>query len=158
MRKVAIFKECCCGTRFKTYECVSIVSRGRGIFCSKACMYLNRKRRFGFKRVDKGIVSSWFKPGHKMRLGMPGPNFKEIGFGYDALHEWVHRHKGKPAKCERCSSEKNVVWANKSWEYKRDLDDWLQLCCKCHNAYDRAGGWGLAIAKFPELLRKRKSA
>lgn len=60
--------------------------------------------------------------------------------GYDALHQWVRRHLGKPGACEHCEktglSGKYIHWANKSHEYKRELSDWIRLCAKCHKAYD----------------------
>lgn len=31
---------------------------------------------------------------------------------------------------------KKIHWANISRLYKRDLDDWMRLCAKCHKAYD----------------------
>ena len=57
--------------------------------------------------------------------------------GYGGLHYWVHKEKGEPKECEHCG-RKNIrlYWANKSHEYKRDVDDWLSLCAKCHSLYD----------------------
>ena len=61
--------------------------------------------------------------------------------GYVALHEWVERNLGRPAKCEFCKTidAKKFEWANKSGEYKRDLSDWVRLCTMCHNKYDDTG-------------------
>lgn len=85
------------------------------------------------------------------------PNWKGDDVGYAPLHQWVHRHKGKALVCQFCGSTENVQWANKSLEYKRDLNDWLELCCKCHRKYDRENGWGKATLKYPELKAKRKN-
>lgn len=65
-------------------------------------------------------------------------NWKGDSVGYQALHAWVWRWKGKADHCEQCGSTENsrYFWANKSREYKRDLDDWIQLCGKCHFKYD----------------------
>ena len=59
--------------------------------------------------------------------------------GYMALHIWIAKKLGKPAKCEHCSTTKakKYNWANKSREYKRDLEDWIRLCTKCHVQYDK---------------------
>ena len=61
--------------------------------------------------------------------------------GYNGLHKWVQRHLGKPDTCEHCGksglSSRDIHWANKSGEYKRDLDDWIRLCKMCHNEYDK---------------------
>jgi len=151
-RDTTLFKTCCCGKQFKTSA--GRIASGRGKFCSSDCKYKNMVRRLGYKRVDKGINPSWFKPGHVSVATFPEgyrpANFKEEGFCYSTLHHWVKRHKGKAIKCERCGGSKNVQWANKSWEYKRDVDDWIELCCRCHSRYDRAGDWGAGLAKFPE--------
>lgn len=43
--------------------------------------------------------------------------------------------------------------ANKSWQYKRDLNDWISLCIDCHRDYDsNAKGrvqaiWGLTLKR-----------
>lgn len=61
--------------------------------------------------------------------------------GYQALHSWVRRKKGKPLTCEFCGYKdtrpKMIQWANKSRKYLRDLNDWISLCAKCHWKYDR---------------------
>ena len=72
------------------------------------------------------------------------PQWKGDKVGYGALHEWVSRHKGKPTKCEKCGKDgltgHKIQWANVDHEYKRDLDDWIRLCPKCHSKYDRENG------------------
>lgn len=72
-----------------------------------------------------------------MPQGKSHHGYKGDGVGYHALHSWVRRHKGKAATCEDCGSTNYVQWANKSHEYKRELDDWLELCSKCHGSYDK---------------------
>lgn len=54
------------------------------------------------------------------------------------LHRFVVIHLGKPRKCDHCGTTdaKKYDWANKSQEYKHQLDDWLRLCRKCHQKYD----------------------
>ena len=70
--------------------------------------------------------------------GIKHHNWKGEKVGYIALHDWVSLHKGKPEKCEHCNNPKGrFEWANKSHEYKRDLDDWLRLCTSCHIKYDK---------------------
>lgn len=68
--------------------------------------------------------------------------------GYYHLHMWVKYCKGKADKCEFCGEKQesriqsngktisNLHLANKSGEYKRDLDDWFYLCAGCHKRYD----------------------
>lgn len=59
--------------------------------------------------------------------------------GYDGLHRWVAKKLGKPKTCEHCRKSyplNYLEWANKSHTYKRQVDDWLRLCRKCHKQYD----------------------
>lgn len=66
--------------------------------------------------------------------------------GYEGLHAWVRKERGTPEICEHCGTieAKKYEWANKSGEYKRDLDDWIRLCTSCHHKYDDtlAKAWG----------------
>lgn len=63
--------------------------------------------------------------------------------GYGTLHSWARRELGKPKQCFICGiiGKKNgrnwsIHWANKSGNYKRDKNDWIALCIKCHKKYD----------------------
>jgi len=63
-----------------------------------------------------------------------------VMIGYVALHEWVTRELGRPTKCTNLFCEdksKTFEWANKSHTYKKELEDWLSLCRKCHRNYDK---------------------
>ena len=59
---------------------------------------------------------------------------------YRALHSWVQENLGTPDTCEHCNKSglkgHKIHWANKSREYKLDLNDWLRLCVPCHKSYD----------------------
>lgn len=81
-------------------------------------------------------------------------NYKGDNVGYNALHTWLYRQIGKATSCTKCGSTTNVQWANKSFEYKRELSDWTELCYKCHRRYDMENGWGRARRRFPELRSK----
>ena len=86
-----------------------------------------------------------------IRIGRIPPsnygNFKEVkgdkiilhSSTYVAIHQWVVREKGNPNKCEHCGTEeaKRFDWANIDHKYKRDLDDYIRLCVKCHRKYDK---------------------
>lgn len=120
-----------CGTLFNTNSME--VKRGGGKFCGRVCWYKNL--RLNIKREAES------------------PNWKGNKVGKDALHGWVIRHLGRPMKCEHCQSTeaKKYEWANKSQEYKRELDDWIRLCTKCHWAYDKPTRfikWKKAVKKL----------
>ena len=66
--------------------------------------------------------------------------WKGDNVGKTALHVWLRRRLGSPKKCEHCNSDgltgNKIHWANKSHEYKRDINDWIRLCVSCHRKYD----------------------
>lgn len=114
-----------CSKPFRTT--LTEVKRGRGVFCSWSCYKLGASKR--------------------LKHGSESPNWKGNKVSVGALHDWVRLHLGTPKICEACKKEvenpKAIHWANKSQEYKRELDDWMRLCTKCHARYDRP-------AKFPK--------
>jgi NUMOD3 motif len=66
-------------------------------------------------------------------------SWKGEDVGYLGLHAWVRRCLGKAQFCEHADStcKGRFEWANKNHEYKRELDDWLQLCVSHHRRYDK---------------------
>lgn len=70
-------------------------------------------------------------------LGEHNPHWKGADVGYAALHRWIARHKKKNGKCSQCGAVKGRTdWANISGEYKRELDDYVELCVSCHRRFD----------------------
>ena len=72
------------------------------------------------------------------------PNWKGDDVGYYGLHDWLTARFGQPIGCEWCGEddpEKRYEWANISGEYRRDRDDFVRLCKKCHNDYDGVNAW-----------------
>lgn len=145
---------CPCGIGFSTYK------PDRSRYHSKKCFYKYRTRSSGLVYNIVVENKAWIKKGQRLspktefKTGETPYNFKGDKVGYDALHDWVKRHRGKAKTCEFCGSTKNVQWANKSHEYIRILSDWLELCYRCHRAYDMKNGWGSATKKYPEIRRK----
>ena len=87
----------------------------------------------GFQKGHQGFWDSWTKEA-KEKL------WKGDNVGYKGLHKWVKKCKGKPKICEHCGidcEEKRLEWANIDHKYKRNLDDFISLCCKCHRCYDK---------------------
>lgn len=133
---------CKCGNEFnaKMYH----IKKGYGKFCSRACSFKwrskgpEKRKPYNIRADNKG----WFgkrDPWNKgIKSGQIPGNFKGDSVGYDALHDWVSRHKGKATKCEHCGkTDGRIEWANKSHDYLRDLNDWIPLCKKCHFAFDK---------------------
>lgn len=124
-----------CNKTFYVYP--SRPKRGQGVYCSRKCLGND------FSVLRKNIPRSE-EIRNKIRKGCKGINigskngrWKGDKAGYQSLHNWVWRHKGKPVKCEICGITRNLQWANKSGEYKRDLSDWFTLCQKCHTNFDK---------------------
>jgi hypothetical protein len=120
-----------CGSKLLTTQ--SEITRGGGKLCSRKCYYIYQR-----KTIKRGEESHAWK-GEKV--------------GKTALHNWVERQLGKPKICWHCGSKnkKKYEWANKSQEYKRDVDDWLRLCTLCHAKYDkpvRVRKWKNAVTKL----------
>lgn len=85
--------------------------------------------------------------------GSKNIKWKGESVGYGALHSWVYRVLGKAKKCEWCeNSSGRIEWANKSRNYKREVEDWIQLCKKCHYKHDK-DSWGSAT-KLWKLTKK----
>lgn len=75
------------------------------------------------------------------RCGKNHYNWKGDNVGYFGLHEWVKKTMGQPKNCEHCPKTDlkgmKIHWANISGKYRRDVNDWVRLCVKCHWDFDR---------------------
>ncbi len=70
-------------------------------------------------------------------IGKNNPNWKGDDVGYKCLHDWVRKYKTKPKNCQHCGKEKKYLeLANISGEYKRDINDYIYLCVRCHKIMD----------------------
>ena len=105
-----------CDRGFRTNQ--TEINEGGGKVCSRTCYY---KR---FRKIVKKEDES--------------PNWKGDKVGIEALHQWVIKHLGNPMVCTKCGTitHKRYEWANISRKYKRDLQDWIRLCKRCHVIYD----------------------
>jgi len=73
----------------------------------------------------------------KKRIEMEGKNnwkWKENDYGYRTIHLWIQGRLGKASKCSNNVFHKSTRyhWANISGEYKRDINDWIELCPFCN--------------------------
>ncbi|MEK7120476.1 MAG: hypothetical protein AAB840_00095 [Patescibacteria group bacterium] len=102
---------------------------------------------------NKGIKGIHLSPKSEFKKGRKDekhPEWKGELASYVAKHQWVTRWKGKPRKCEMCSTTKakHYEWANISGKYLRDLDDYMRLCKSCHHKFDNIS---------EKIWKKRKS-
>lgn len=90
---------------------------------------------------------------HPQTQGEKNVHWKGDIVGYMGLHTYIGKRKNKIGICKNCNKIGKTVWSNISYEYKRDLDDWEELCQKCHIQKDAKNGWGIALKRFPDLKR-----
>src|ERR1700734_3017556 len=122
---------CPCGKTFLKYKS-GLIKGNWGIYCSQTCR-------------QKYNTSPIFKIGHPSYRS----RYEGDDISYAALHDWVHATKKKTGICEHCGTAKKTQWANKSHQYKREIDDWIELCIKCHSIYDRRSpNFGSSVRKF----------
>lgn len=74
-------------------------------------------------------------------IGKFGPlsrRWKGDKAGYVAKHIWIAKHYGRANHCERDHTHKakRYEWANVSGKYRRDREDYIQLCPSCHRRMD----------------------
>lgn len=56
---------------------------------------------------------------------------------YRVLHAKINRLKPRYGVCSNCKKRGKTELSNVSGEYKDDLNDWQELCGKCHYKYDK---------------------
>jgi hypothetical protein len=95
-------------------------------------------------KLNKKLSLSHRKELSKARIGKfnneKSFSWKGDNVGYGGLHDWVKKKLGKSKICEMCGNSresKQMHWANKSGEYKREICDWIRLCIICHKKYDK---------------------
>jgi len=90
----------------------------------------------------------------RFNKGYSNPLWKGQEGGYVSHHDWIKNQLGQPDLCFQCgecvppdlrSDGKPMTelgkrdyfqWANISDKYRRDINDWLRLCHKCHKQFD----------------------
>lgn len=124
----------------------------RRVHCSVKCALPSMRRKISLARKGKKGHPAWNKglpsplkgrknPHHNVSKGEN--HYKWLGdkAGYYAKHAWIRRKFGQPDTCEHCGKTelkgKEIQWANISGTHKREREDWLRLCVKCHSKYDQ---------------------
>lgn len=112
------FKCIVCGKSFKAWK------YQKRKYCSRECLYENQRLN-----LNKGNFL------YRKKFGIEHPKWNPEP-EYSTLHQWVNRYKEKNGICGKCHAETTTDWANLSGEYKRNLDDYIELCRKCHYWFD----------------------
>ena len=78
-----------------------------------------------------------FKKSRQLAMkGANNPNWTGDDVSYKGVHIWINRYKPKPEFCEECGKLPPKDCHNISGEYKRDINDYIWLCRKCHMESD----------------------
>ena len=91
--------------------------------CKKCTNEDNRER---YKTSDR----------HRYKNGVSDSRWKGDDVSYRALHGWLQRHKTRMGICDECGKQGRTHYANISGEYKRDVNDYRELCSRCHLKLD----------------------
>ena len=73
------------------------------------------------------------------KRGEKNGNWRGEGIKYSAGHKRVVKARGNPQGCEKCGrndSGGHYQWASINHQY-HDPNDYVRLCCKCHNNWDK---------------------
>lgn len=87
-------------------------------------------------------IPDWTDKRHavKTRLKTLKPNLdRNVGnyrVGYVNLHKYIRKRFNITGQCQHCNVKTKTQLANKTGKYLRQVEDWLELCAKCHYKYD----------------------
>jgi len=89
-------------------------------------------------------------------IGKIHPKWKGEKVGYDALHDWIKRKKGKAKQCVHCGTKdaKRYEWSNIDHKYRRNVDDFIELCTKCHYKYHQDNNLRIHYGFIKQSLSK----
>lgn len=90
-----------------------------------------------YKRSKEHIAKSIKHLAKSWEGGTSHPSWKGDKASYNAIHKWVYTHFKKKNICSLCKEVKKTCWANKTGLYKREENDWIELCYQCHWHFDR---------------------
>lgn len=119
-----------CGKEYEGFKCRANIQKT----CSWEC------HKVYISKILKGV-----KRGKRLDYrGQYHPNWKADKACYTAHHMFIYIRKKRMHKCEYCDTiiprrkdgAVGTHFANISREYKRDVSDYIELCPKCHAAYD----------------------
>lgn len=113
----------------------------------EVCRQASRERKRQYRAGNLVPRENW---GHKEETN---PAWKGDDVGYKSIHDWVRRYKTKTGICTHCRKDKGTLtghatqWANIDALYRRNLDDYIELCPSCHKRYDLVYNAGRRIKR-----------
>lgn len=102
---------------------------------------LERMKKMLASRNANGI---WVPP-MTGRKGKDCPSWLGDQAQYSGIHRWIQQNWQKTGICEECGSIPTTKgrnkwatqWSNNDHLYKRDREEWQELCPKCHKKKDK---------------------
>lgn len=126
----------------------SIIKRGGGKYCRLKCyrsfmktgIYRNNMSKIAIRKNYGKWSKGRKKPdgAYSFPEGENNPSWLGNAVGYRGIHNWINNHATKRGICSNCEVARKTVWANISHKYRRDTDDWIELCQSCNINYDLA--------------------
>lgn len=116
----------------KPFRAVKDFKTKKQKYCSAECF-----QKVWTNKIQRRIILLRDK-----KFGIDNPEWKGEEASYASKHKWIERVKGTPSKCEHCktTTARKFEWANIDHEYRRNKDDYMRLCTKCHRKYDISMG------------------
>ncbi len=97
------------------------------------------RKKFGIhsRKFSNETISKLSREKKGKKTGANNHNWKGDDVGYHCLHKWIRKSKTKPECCQKCGKKQDYLeLANISGEYKRDINDYIYLCVRCHKEMD----------------------
>jgi len=86
------------------------------------------------------------------KTGSKHPMWKGNDVSYIGIHAWNNKYHPKTGVCEECGEKRRTEWAlKKEMEHARGVQNYKELCRKCHINYDMTEEW---TQKSIEALKK----
>ena len=119
---------------------IGIYKRVPGVNCGfNKGKKFTKEHRKKLSEAHKGQVAWCTGKKNPKVTGEKNFNWKGDKASKVAIHLWVRRHRGKPQAysiCGRTVEETVIDYANIDHKYKRNLEDYIPMCRKCHRNYD----------------------
>ena len=92
----------------------------------------------------------------KNMSGDKSHSWKGDNVDINSLHQWIRRNLKIAKKCEFCGRESRIQLANKHKhkKYTRDINDYHQLCGRCHIHFDKRLS---NLIQFPKKIAEVRS-
>lgn len=75
--------------------------------------------------------------GRRFEAGTENIRWKGDEAGRSSIHKWLNKHYPLTGTCEECGETGvRTEYSNNDHKWRRDRDDYRELCGRCHRYYD----------------------